>query len=70
MINFANPKKENSYFKKKNTKNISKVINSNQYILGKEVAKSLKKLFIVYKFTLCMWCIKWNRCFNFNFKIS
>lgn len=39
MINFANPKKENSYFKKKILKNISKVINSNQYILGKEVAK-------------------------------
>lgn len=39
MINFANPKKENSYFKKKILKNISKVINSNQYILGKEVTK-------------------------------
>ena len=39
MINFANPKKENNYFKKKILKNISKVINSNQYILGKEVTK-------------------------------
>jgi dTDP-4-amino-4,6-dideoxygalactose transaminase len=37
MINFADPKKENNYFKKKIIKSISKVINSNQYILGKEV---------------------------------
>ncbi len=37
MINFANPIKENNFFKDKIINKINKVINSNQYILGKEV---------------------------------
>ena len=39
MINFANPKSEYTFLKKTIDKNISNVLNSNDYVLGNEVKK-------------------------------
>ena len=43
MIFFANPKSEYIYLKKKIDNKIKKVLNSNSYILGKEVENFEKK---------------------------
>ena len=54
MIYFANPKSEYDFLKKKINNKITKILNSNSYILGKEVAKFEKNFskFLGVKFSV------------------